>query len=263
MLSKTKILTLIVFGLLFLNLSAQDGFENDPVAKLPDEDRTFRLGIQFNPNLSWMKSNRTGFDSNGSAIGFAYGLSFEYFLTNNYLLSSGLFLQYTPGKVKYTGITQGLDNIWVSDVEATYKFRYIELPITLKLRTNEIGYFTYYANIGLKCGVNYKSSAEFDYLYQDGTGPISKSANYILDDASEDVNFLNMAMVIGAGFEYNISGNTNLMLGITFNNGFINQFDRTVSDASSNGITITGGNISDKDANANLNYLALNIGVYF
>ncbi len=263
MISQAKVLTLIVFGLLFLNLSAQDDFENDPVAKLPNEDRTFRLGIQVNPNIAWMKSNRTGFESNGSKMGFAYGLSFEYFLSNNYLLSTGLFLQNTPGKVKYVGVTDGLDNLYVADVEATYKFRYIELPLTLKLRTNEIGYFTYYANIGLKAGINYKSKAEFEYNYSDGILPIQQSANYTLDDASDDANFMNMAMVIGAGVEYNISGNTSLILGLTFNNGFINQFDRTVSDVTDENILLLGGDLSNKEANANLNYMALNIGIYF
>ncbi len=55
MMQKTKILTLIIFGLLFTNISAQeDSFNNDKVAKLPDEDRKFRFGLQFNPNKAIM-----------------------------------------------------------------------------------------------------------------------------------------------------------------------------------------------------------------
>ena len=56
MINRTKVLTLIVFGLIFLNLSAQeDDFNNDPVAKLPDDNRTFRFGLHFSPDISWLK----------------------------------------------------------------------------------------------------------------------------------------------------------------------------------------------------------------
>ena len=76
MIQKTKVLTLIVFGLIFLNLSAQDdAFANDKEAVLPDENRKVRIGLQFSPNISWLKANSDGYESNGNKIGFGYGLS--------------------------------------------------------------------------------------------------------------------------------------------------------------------------------------------
>ena len=57
------------------------------------------------------------------------------------------------------------------------------------------------------------------------------------------------------------------MLGITYNNGFVNQLDTKVNvlDNNGNALIDSEGNpvYSKKDANANLNYIALNIGVYF
>ena len=221
MIQKTKILTLIVFGLLFLNLSAQEGdYSNDPIAKLPDDDRKFRFGLQFSPNISWLKTNRTGYSSEGSKFGYSYGLSFEYFMTKNYLFSTGLSVLNTGGKLRY--------NLLLGD----YEIKYVEVPLLLKLRTNEIGYLTYYGQFGFMTGFNINSSADF------GSGV------FVTNDAiSSETNFMNVSLAIGIGVEYNISGNTSLNTGIIFSNGFVDQFDG--------------------DASGNLNYVALNIGIFF
>lgn len=267
MLSKTKILTLIVFGLLFSNLSAQDGFENDPVAKLPDDDRTFRIGLQFSSNLSWFKSNTDGYSSEGSKMGFAYGLSFEYFLNNNYLISSGVSIQNAVGKLAYRDVYSDGSRTYSSEVTSTYKPKYIEIPLLLKLRTNEIGYFTYYGLFGVKTGFNFKSSAESVHTYRLTNWLFDSKSTVSSSDASEHLNWINMALTIGGGIEYNISGNTSLILGVTFNNGFINQLDTKVAVLDNNGNTMIGGDgtavYSEKDASANLNYLALNLGIFF
>jgi hypothetical protein len=268
MIQKTKVLTLIVFGLIFLNLSAQeDAFANDKEANLPDENRKVRFGLQFSPNISWLKANSDGYKSNGNKVGFGYGLSVEYFINKNNLLSGGINLLYAGGDVKYKGTTTGLPRTYSADVEQTYNIRYIELPITLKLRTNEIGYFTYYGQFGIKAGFNYRANSKSDYSYDDNVSSIPQTHSDRESDAKGDINFMNLALVIGVGAEYNISGNTTMFLGLTFNNGFINQLDKkeNLLDASGNAVLDKDDFpvYTEKGASANLNYLALNLGVYF
>ena len=254
MFPKAKILTLILFGLLFLNLSAQkDTFSDDPIAKLPDENRKLRIGLQFSPNVSWFKANTTGYENQGSTIGYAYGLSFEYFMTKNYLFSTGINILSTAGNISYTGVF--LHNSTV--VDQKYKLKYIEVPTVLKLRTNEIGYLTYFGQFGVNAAFNFKAKTDYDYM-----GSINNS-----DYVNAEINWINLSLVIGGGIEYNISGNTSLILGISYNNGFINQLDSKVNLLDNNGDALIDdlGNpvLSDKNANANLNYIALNIGIYF
>lgn len=267
MVHRAKIITLILFGLLFGNLSAQDdGFSNDPVAKLPDDDRKVRFGLQFSPNISWLKANSSGYDKNGNKVGFSYGLSVEYFLSNNYLLSSGIQMLYAGGDLKYKGTTTGLLVTYPAQVETSYNLRYIDIPILLKLRTNEIGYYSYFGQFGFKAGFNYRSNADFKYTYQDPSQIIPQVHTASNSNVSDDINFMNLYLVIGVGAEYNISGNTSLTLGLTFNNGFVNQLDtkthQLVNEEAS--VDITGAPIfTDKDASANLNFIALNVGFYF
>jgi opacity protein-like surface antigen len=269
MLQKTKVLTLILFGLLFLNLSAQEGdFENDPIAKLPDENRSFRFGLQFSPNISWLKANTAGYESNGSKIGFNYGLSAEFFLTKNYLFSTGVSILNSGGNLTYTGTSY---RYFSTKVNEKLKLKYIEIPFLLKLKTNEIGYLSYFAQIGLKGGFNFKAKTSYTYSNTGTNGftivPTNGSTLNEDDEFDAEINWINLYLVIGAGVEYNISGNTSLMLGITFNNGFINQLDSKAHLLDDNGSVLFDdfGNpiYSEKDANANLNYIALNIGIYF
>ena len=270
MIQKTKVLTLIVFGLIFLNLSAQDSFENDPVAKLPDEDRTFRFGLHFSPNLSWFKTNTPGYSSDGSKMGFSYGLNFEYFLSNNYLIYSGLTLLHSGGKLKYRAgaIYNSSVNgttVYLADVVSDVTLKFVEIPLCLKLRTNEIGYLTYYGQFGFKTALNIGSKADFTFEYDDENTTLPNTTNSL--DVADSYNFMNLSLVVGLGVEYNISGNTTLNLGLTFSNGFVNQSDmKTIiydDDADPTFDSEGNPNFSDKDVSANLNYLALNIGIYF
>ncbi|PJA06236.1 MAG: hypothetical protein COX70_09910 [Flavobacteriales bacterium CG_4_10_14_0_2_um_filter_32_8] len=264
MLQKTKVLTLILFGLLFLNLSAQeDNFSNDPEAKLPDSERKYRFGLQFSPNIAWFKSNTTGYKNERMNIGFSYGLSFEYFMTQNYMISTGIIMLNSGGELSYKGTIYS----YQADIISSYDLSYVEIPLVLKLRTNEIGYLTYFGQFGLKTGLFYGSKVEHSYTYNDLQSPIPLSYSKKINNVSGDINFINVYLVLGGGIEYNISGNTILMLGLTFNNGFVNQLDKKIPVFDTNGNVVLDQYentlYSDKKASANLNYVALNFGIYF
>ncbi len=248
---KTKVITLILLGLIISNLSAQD------------DSRKFRLGLQFSPNLSWLSPGTNGYEKNGTKFGFSYGLSTEFFLGKNYLFSTGFDVASLGGKLRYQGTYKNSSGIHLpTEVAQSFAIKYIEIPLSLKLRTNEIGYMTYYGNFGFKTGINYKTTSDFSYK-DINSGISSDKVN-----TKSDMFFINTYLVIGAGVEYNISGNTNLMIGFTFNNGFINQLDTKVNeiDPSTNKAAIdkTGNPIlTNKKASANLNYFSLDIGIYF
>src|SRR5690606_20704037 len=57
-------------------------------------DNTVRLGIKLAPNLAWVRSDTKGLESDGTLIGYGFGLMAEFpFGTNgNYRFATGLFL---------------------------------------------------------------------------------------------------------------------------------------------------------------------------
>jgi len=262
----SKILTLILFSLLFLNLSGQDqddGFKNDPISNSGHEDRSFRFGLQVKPSISWFKPNSSGYEGEGSKLGLSYGLSTEFFLGKNYLVSTGFFISSLRGGISYEGTYLDNSNTHIlSEVKQSIKINYIEVPLMLKLRTNELGYMTYFGNFGVKSGFKYKSTS--DFVYTD----ITNSPKIENVNTTGDAFFFNSWLVIGAGLEYNISGNTNLSIGVSYNNGFINSLHtktHLLNPTTKKASLGTKGEVlyTDKNASANINYFSLEIGIYF
>eukprot|EP00039_Didymoeca_costata_P002492 m.359108 g.359108 ORF g.359108 m.359108 type:complete len:68 (-) comp113320_c0_seq1:30-233(-) len=67
--------------------------------------------------------------------------------------------------------------------------------------------------------------------------------------------------MIGIGAEYNLSGNTSILLGLTFDNGLSNIYDVSVPKRDSNGNVLSNG--ETEKLKAINNYIALNLGVIF
>jgi hypothetical protein len=175
------------------------------------QDNKFNFGLKISPTVAWFKGSEN-LDNDGSKIGFAYGLMADFNFSNNYAFGTGIDVTYRGGKLKY---------------QDTYKLKtvlqYIELPITLKLKTNEIGYMTYFGRVGFAPGINIKTDGDFK---------------------KSDINPINMALIVGLGAQYSLGGKTALLMGITFNNGFLDV-------------------VKEKDAKAISNFLALDLGVMF
>ena len=46
------------------------------------------------------------------------------------------------------------------NVDRSYSLQYVELPLTFKMRTKEMGYTTVYGRFGLGLGMNVKAEAD-------------------------------------------------------------------------------------------------------
>src|SRR6185295_13060842 len=64
-------------------------------------DSKLRFGFKVAPSLAWLKPDTKGYESDGSKIGFVYGLMFDYNFAKNYALNLGLEVAYRGGKLKY------------------------------------------------------------------------------------------------------------------------------------------------------------------
>jgi hypothetical protein len=201
-------------------------------------DQKFHFGLKAVPALAWFKSDTKGLQSDGSKVGFAYGLVAEFNFGKNYAFATGLEVAYRGGKFKSEVTTPGLTMV----TSTTANLEYLEIPITLKFKTNEIGAMTYYLQAGIQPGFNIRARADYSKdLQSNGTTNHSDSSDIDIMDAT---NSFNLSMVIGGGLEYNLSGNTSLMAGVTFSNGLLDVLD-------------------DSDAKASSNYLGLVLGILF
>jgi hypothetical protein len=93
----------------------------------------------------------------------------------------------------------------------------VAIPVTFRLRTNEIGYLTYYGQFGLTPGINVRARGTTD----SNPGDTKEKQDY-----NPVIGFFNLALSFGAGIEYSLSGNTALLAGLFFENGIVPVVDK-------------------------------------
>lgn len=208
------------------------------------QDSPFRFGITGKPLFSWFKAETQDTDkinevsNDGLKIGFSYGLFGEYQFADNYSL------EFNINHVLYQGsyeidYTEEHENKILSDpdkdlLEARdWNLQFIELPVTLRMKTNEIGYWTYFAKFGMAPAINVKDRGNNKYSQKENE-----------DDVPIDASLFNASVIIGGGAMYSLGGDTYLTGGLTFHNSLIDIQD--------------GDNYSIKPA-----FISLDLGILF
>lgn len=195
-------------------------------------EKFFRFGLHGSPGAAWVKPETKEYDSKGFRLGFGYGLITEFSLADNYSFITGIESFYSGGKLE---IYKALDS---STTTTLYKFQYLEIPLALKMKTNEINYITYFAKFG--GSVNARLSSVADISRKQGSATLTFEDQNIKDD----VYLFRVAFNVGIGIEYSLGGTTSVLVGLNFNNGLTDI-------------------MKDKDLKAKNNYISLNLGVLF
>lgn len=184
----------------------------------------FRFGLTATPMFDWLSVDGTVVESDGSRVGFQYGLLFDQTIGNvqRYAFSSGLLINYAN-----TAIVAS-DSVFSQTVVA--RVQYIEIPLTIRLRTNEVNYITYYGQFGVTPGFTIKARGDFSFD-PDPLGFSEKDVNIIKDnDFNVKYNPINLSLTLGAGMEYGVSENTAIIAGVFFQNGFTNVIKDEIDD---------------------------------
>lgn len=243
-----KKITLILLALITLTNTS---FSQDKPAD--KKDKKVAIGLQLSPSLNWMKpdANSKTISNDGVKINLSYGLIFDYKFSQNISLLTGFNVAYNTGKLKisYDSLEQIIapSNTKTTfhnlNGSKTYKLQYLEIPIMLKMSTNEIGYLTYFANIGVGLGANLKAKGNYTYTTTGGSkiDVLTKSDEVIKDD----INFMRATFIVGAGAKYSLGGNTSMIASVNFNNGLTNVLK------------------DEKGGKAIANCISLNVGIVF
>jgi hypothetical protein len=194
-------------------------------------------GLNGFSNLTWLKSNVSTYSNDGLKLGFSWGVFIDYQLAKNYFFSPSLQFLYGGAKLEITSDEFTQHN--------KYRLNYVSLPLTIKMKTNEIGYFTYFGQFGIDPSFMIKAMADIQ------TDSTFTSSSYLQEDVNvkSDMFPIRLALIVGLGCEYNFIGNTSLVTSVTFNNGFVN--------------ILKNNSITETDEHANMHYLALNVGIKF
>ncbi|MBN2730114.1 MAG: PorT family protein [Bacteroidales bacterium] len=188
------------------------------------QDKVFRFGLSGSAGMSWMKPDQDSLEYQGSKFSVGYGFMGEISLATNFALVTGFDVSYMGGKLQQAGVEHIFDTDTLTSIKnSSYKLQYLDIPLTLKMKTNEINYITYYARIGGSFGIALSGKAENEFVSIDRT----KNETITIDKLGSDMAFLRANFVIGAGFEYSLGGTTTALVEASFTNGLTYLLDDT------------------------------------
>ena len=203
-----KIVLLFVFIIGLMHLNAQTS--------------NFRFGFQLAPSFSSIKTSDTQIVKSGSNLGLKTGILAEYYIKERIAITSGVSISFNQGgklthkiggnywsKSELTNPLLNTGNMPLADnTELIYKLQLIEVPFSLKYRTEEREYWRYFIEIPI-----------FNF------GAVSKSRGFISELSEEDqdenigkdVNKLIYSLGTGIGAEFSLNENISGVIGLYCN----------------------------------------------
>lgn len=172
------------------------------------------IGLKISPSIASLRAESTSansFSSDGSQLGFGGGLVVDYFFGENYAFSTGLLLTGKGGSIAYTDVSGGLPVV----VKQKFTTQYLELPLTVKLFTNEIAPATrLYFQVGGSLNVPIGTRIGGEKFYKDpATGTENKASDYVY--------FIDADALAAIGAEYQLGKSTKVFAGISYHRGLV------------------------------------------
>ena len=187
------------------------------------QDTGIRFGFQASPTISFFSTDDSQVNNNGSNFpGLKLGLIGEHYFEENYAITFGLGFAFNQGgrlafeDGAFTGAPfwpesdKGVDvpaTVDANNFNLTYRIQYVEIPVGLKLRTDEMGYMRYFLEPHVALGFRTNATGE---VTGDGIDDFEKI------NIAQDVNPLAFSLGLGIGAERSISSNTTLIGGIYY-----------------------------------------------
>ena len=228
------------------------------LTQLSFAQNSFRFGLKGASNFGWLSGNDKTIENDGTTVGFAYGLMGEYAINSTYGLHAELLLSQVNSKFNLTSeqsFVNDINNTKISSLNYKYTIQYIEIPMSMKLNTKEIGNLVYFGNFGFSPGfaLNARASITSGDIPQSikDLDPTNYRVNddewddFTLDNFDDKVFLFRFPLIIGGGVEYRMAGSTSLQAGVRFAYTFTDMF------------------VKDKTADAKNNYFAVSVGVLF
>lgn len=236
-------------------------------------DPKVRMALSVAPVLSWFNTdgNAEFVKRDGPRFNISYGLhaDFGFGSNHNYYFSTGIFQTNIGGTLVHDYYVQDGTGYLLTTRTTDFRMNYVDIPLTLMLRTNEVGYIRYFGRVGVDMGFNFKSTYDSQDVIK--SKPSAETRNLEDESASDWTNLMRFGLHLELGFEFNLTGNTNAVVGLEWNNGLNNLFDKSykipTGQMGEDGYLATnpdtGEPYVDRKVKSSIDYLALRVGIYF
>lgn len=182
------------------------------IATTVGKAQDYRFGIYASPMISWFSPDVSEISNEGARAGFSFSFMYERMFTDNYSLVAGVNLISSGGRLagreKFTFEFPSFTRQIGADTSIIYRIQYFSVPVGLKLKTNEIGYLTYFADFGVDPKMAVRGRVDIPAIDIEG------------ERAMSEIKRFNFGWHINAGIEYALGLETSAILGLGFENNF-------------------------------------------
>lgn len=195
-----------------------------------------KFSVHADPQFAWFSSDEEKIVPNGSILHIQTGLSMDLFFQQNYAFALGLGINNMGGKLLYndsTRIYTENDTLLVLPGQIVrHNLQYLDIPLGIKLKTEELGYATFFLEVGFNPMININAHVT------------AKDDTFRKEQIRESTRLFNLGYHAGVGVEYRLGGSTSAVGGIRWSSGL-------------NDVTA-----SDK-ANVKLRAVSIHLGILF
>lgn len=168
--------------------------------------------VHADPVIAWMGSNETEYTGEGAKAGFDIGLNVLHYFADNYAISSGISFISAGGRQSvsedHTMVFTNFHKEIPAGDEIKYNLKYMNIPIGIRLQTNQVGYLTYYTDMGFDVRMLIKSAVDLPTLQISG------------ENAKNEVFGMNAGWHIGGGVEYELGIDASIIAGLSYGQDF-------------------------------------------
>ena len=202
--------------------------------------RQVRLGFKIDPVFAnSFRPVENNIERSGSGFGVNYGLMADFmFRDGRGAFATGVEIAHGSSELQYNTSSRGLHRDLGDEQNYKLKLQYLQIPLSVKLRTNEQNGFRFWGQFGTYMGALLKSRLDYS------VGSESESNVNLM----KGTNKVNLGLLVGAGGEYSLPNtNTDLFFGLGLENGF----------------TDITTNKDWEDGKVGLNRWAIRLGMFF
>lgn len=192
-----------------------------------------KFSAHIDPQFAWFSSDDNVIDPDGSIFHIQAGLQMDHYFEENYAFYLGFGINNLGGKLHYSDSTaydsKG-DSLWiVPDQRVKMNLQHIDIPLGLKLKTEELGYATLFFQIGFIPSFNINARITSD------------DSSFDRENIQESIRVFNLGYQVGAGVEYRLGGSTSALAGIRWSSWLLDVTPEDAADLTMHAISINVG----------------------
>lgn len=186
------------------------------------ESPKFRFGVHVDPVVSWFSVDTKRFRNEGAPMGMSAGVEFEAHFAPRYSFSTGIDYDIRGANLRHVASGYSLrttyegKKIVPANTLVLTRVGSLKVPLGIKMRAIEIGYWTFFANAGITAHFTLTQSATASSMGLDG------------ESIHQMYYRLGAGYALRMGVEYSLGGASALVGGIGFNGGITPAYDAGV-----------------------------------